>query len=77
MVKANPMGEPVSSIPTPAAMTSTTPTNDRTTPTALRALRVSVPMAAAMTAVRTGLAAISRAESPAGIVCRPTVQSIW
>ena len=32
MVSANPMGEPVSSIPTPAAMTSTTPAKDRTTP---------------------------------------------
>ena len=44
IVKANPIGEPVSSIPTPAAMTITTPTNDRTTPTALTGLSVSVPM---------------------------------
>ena len=77
IVNANPIGEPVSSIPTPAAMTSTTPANERTTPTPLSGLSVSVPMSTAMTAVSTGLAAINSAESPAGIDCRPTVHSIW
>lgn len=47
-----------------------------TTPTALRGLSVSVPIRTAMTAVKTGVAAISSAESPAGIESSPTVQRI-
>ena len=76
-VRPKPTGEPLSSIPTPEATTITTPTNETATPAALAGLSVSAPTRAAITAVNTGVAAISSAESPAGIVCRPTVHSIW
>ncbi len=58
-------------------MTSTTPTNDRTMPKPLTGDSVSAPMSTAMTAVTTGVAAMSSEESPAEIVCRPTVHRIW
>jgi hypothetical protein len=76
-VSTLPIREPVISIPTPAAITTTTPRNDSTAPANFCGVSVSAPATTARTAVKTGVAAMSSAESPAGIDWSPTVQSIW
>ena len=48
-------------------MTSATPANDTKAPMSLTAFGVSAPIAIASSAVITGVAAMSSAESPAGI----------
>ena len=76
-VIAIPTGEPEKSTPTPPATTTTTPMNEIATPTARCGESVSTPIAAAITAVSTGADAMSSAESPTGVVWRPTVHRIW
>ena len=58
-------------------MTSATPANDTNAPMSLTAFGVSAPTAIASSAVITGVAAMSSAESPAGIVWSATGQRIW
>ena len=49
----------------------------RSAPSSLTALGVSAPIAMASSAVKTGVVAISSAESPAGMVCSATGHRIW
>ena len=58
-------------------MTSATPANETNAPTSLTGFGVSAPTAIASSAVMTGVAAMSRAESPAGIVWSATGHRIW
>ena len=58
-------------------MTSATPANEMNAPTSLTAFGVSAPTAIASSAVITGVAAISSAESPAGIDWSATGHRIW
>ncbi len=76
-VRRLPIVEPLIEIPTPAAMTTTTPRNDRAAPANFMGLSVSAPMITARTATSTGVDAMISALSPAGIDSRPVVQRIW
>ncbi len=58
-------------------MTSATPANDTNAPMSLTALGESAPVAMARSAVITGVAAMSSAESPAGIDWSATGHRIW
>ena len=63
--------------PAPAPMTTATPTNAISAPASFGAVRRSRPTTPASSAVATGETAMIRAESPAVIWVRPTVQSTW
>ena len=71
-----PSPDPLIEMPTPAAMTTTTPRNDRAAPANLIGVSVSAPMMTARTATSTGVEAMISALSPAGIEVRPTVHRI-
>ncbi len=58
-------------------MTSATPANEMNAPMSLTAFGVSAPTAIASNAVITGVAAMSSAESPAGIVWSAIGHRIW
>ena len=72
-----PMPEPLIEMPTPAAMTTTTPRNDSAAPANFCGVSVSTPMIPARTATRTGVEAMISALSPAGMNVRPVVHRIW
>ena len=60
-----------------APMTSATPANDTNAPMSFTRSAYPAPTAIASNAVITGVAAMSSAESPAGIVCSATGHRIW
>ena len=76
-VSALPSADPPSEIPTPAAMTTTTPRNDSVAPANFIGVSVSAPATTASTATSTGVDAMISALSPAGMYCRPVVHRIW
>ena len=66
-VSALPANEPLSEMPTPAPITTTTPRNDKAAPANFIGVSVSEPATTARTATSTGVEAMISALSPAGI----------
>jgi len=58
-------------------MTTPTPANETSAPASFAGVRMSDRATTASSAVRTGVAVTSRAESPAGIDCRAVAHRTW